>query len=965
MKIKIAKITISLISCCFLFSITTQAQTKSVTTKKDSTKQSKVVYSQNALDYRLQKRLGNAVFPENEKDSHWNHTFLSFGISPVLTERGNHSLLGEGNWGVKAFIQGGKWLTPLHGFRAGISAGFHQNTIKGETLAKTFGINADYLFNITNLGWGYNRNRFFQVIATAGLGYETNFTNGNRFSVSHLHFGLQEAFRLTPSLSFFVEPQLYFYSDNVDRIKGNTDRGFQVGYNGWMGFKYNYVSKAHRSLKYPFKSQKWNDNFFVSTSLGVNALLNHSLTAPEETVRRIGPIAKVAIGKWFNYQSGLRFSAGVGLSRVSENNKKTKYGIISTQFDYLFNLNSLFTNPEPEEKFEFWLTPGLTYQYQHHLNENKGHWGLGIGLLGNFYLSPTTDLFIEPRLSLLKDNLGINKFVNQKNALAEINIGLTYHAPKLNIKRKKADKFEEDSFLDHLFTTAYVGMQAPIISISKNQIKSIGPRIGVSVGKWFTPYSALRLSADAGFVYFKPISAKHTKLATLSLDYMLNLSNLLFNYNATPKFEVIPSAGLNLTYASSNKNHPYRMGVNLGLQGLWHISNEIGLFVEPQMRLYKDKYLPGNMRIAEIDNISSLVMGIQFKGGDYQPKKHRKSFGKTEKKVFVSLGAGFSGLVNKKYFDNDGPSFSVALSKWTSTVAGWRLGAEGMLIRRNSKARMGYGGITADYLINLPTLINGYRPDRTLNFTGFAGLNLGAAYRHGKTNLIPGISGGLEATVQFTPSLGLFIQPKVTLYGDKFDKYDSPRNLDPVFTVQAGLKFGIDSHHQLVQNLERPTPYFVEASLGASYFNCRRKGLKDDIIFNYALSLGKWFNANYGTRLFAEKMNFKEKRNISITSFGIDALMNVSNLLHITNELSKFHFVGFAGINYNLPDKNQSSQNAFGLRIGTQFMYNINPRLGIYAEPSIQLIKGKIERKDNVKDYVGGAKFMIGTQYKF
>lgn len=957
MKLNLSKIPISIVAFFFLLSLPLQAQVKR---KKE---EEKTKFSSNALDHRLQKRPANEQFPSEENKKSLNHSFISFGIAPTLTERGTYSLISKGNIGIKGFFQAGKWLTPVHGIRVGISGGFHQNRVENENLAKTIGLNADYMLNFSALGWKYNRNRKFEMIGTAGIGYQVNLASGVRYNVANLHLGLQEKIRLTPSLSFFAEPQLYFYSEAADRVLNNTNRGYQVGISGLLGFTYNYVAKIHRNLNHPFKNMKWNDHFFVSASMGVNALLNNSLQAPEDMAKRLGPIGKIAIGKWFNYLSGVRLSAGVGLSKVGQNKNISRYGIIETNLDYLFNLNGFFNNYSPAEKFEFWLTPGVTYQYQHNKGRNKRHFGFGLGLLANFYLNSTTDLFIEPRVSLLKDNLGLNKFMNRTNALAELNIGLSYHTPKSKRKKKPASTFEADSFFDHLFTTAYAGLQAPIISATSNQIKCIGPRIGVSIGKWLNPYSGIRLSADAGFVYYKPISKNHTKLASVSVDYLLNLRNIIFNYNTHPTFEIIPSAGLNVTFASG-KEHPYRMGINLGLQGLWHVSDKIGLFIEPQMRFYNDKYLPGNIRIAKIDNISSIVAGLQFTGGDYSSKRSQKRFKKKENNVFISMATGFSGLVSKEYFDNFGPIFSMSLSKWNNAITGWRVGAEATLIKRNERSRMGYGGLHADYLINLSTLVNGYQLEERFNVTGFAGVNFGAVYRRGKTGFVPGVNGGIKATINATPSFGLFIEPKVTLFSDKFDNYDSRKNVDPTFTLQAGLQFAFNNQKKQSKK-KSTTPYFIEGSLGASYFNCKRIGFADDLIFNYAFSLGEWFKPNYGARFYIEKMNFKKERNISITSIGIDGMWDVSNALKVSNKLSNWHIIALAGINYNFPSKNKSSENAFGLKLGAQLLYNINPRLGLFAEPSIQLIKGKIESKNSSKDFVGGAKFMVGTKYSF
>ncbi|MFA6871333.1 MAG: hypothetical protein WCQ82_03805 [Bacteroidaceae bacterium] len=920
---------------------------------------------ESALKHVLQQWPKSETFPISEEEGLKSHSFFTLSLEPLLTDdvAGDNSFLHLRKKGVKVNSYIGKWLTPVHGVRAGIAIGLLENDNVESNKLKMIGLSVDYLMNISALGWGYNKDRKWELLGTVGLGYDYTKVNGVGAHVGNMHFGLQSKWYLTPCSDFFLEPRLYLYTDNLDRQSSNA-RGYNLGTGLQVGITHHFVPTIARKAKSPFQNSSLKDNVFLSISMGVNTLLNKNLNDLSGTVKRMGPIGKVAIGKWFSPLFGARFSLGAALSQTDKATaQKTRYGIIQGGLDYLINLNNFFNYYHNDEKASFWLTPGVTYAYQHHQGDEKGTWGAGIGFQGNFRMNSTTNFFVEPRINVYHNNVEVNTFSPHSNVLAELNIGLLYHAANYRAANKKEPAFTKKSLLNNLFFSIYGGLQAPIITSSTDELQCIGPKTGISVGKWINPTSGIRLSAEAGFFRLKGLEEGHRKNASLSIDYLLNLNSMLYGYNPTRKFDLIASAGLNMSYVS-RKDNPYTTGFNLGLQGLWSISNRIGLFIEPQMKFYNNDFLPGSIGIAKSDVIGSIIGGVQFTMNGYESAPAYKAFKKNDKRTFVSIGAGIEGLVSRDYFERLGPSASVSIGKWMSPVAGWRIGADLSRLRIKKSTYLEYGGAHMDYLVNLSTIFAGYDANRAFNVTGFAGVNLGVTYTQGDTRIIPGLNAGFQFRKDITPSVGLFIEPKMTLYNDRYDHSTSPKDVDPTLSVQAGVQFFLNNSNKSYrrkENTDFEKSIFVSAGLGTGLYNQKIHGaLLDNATFNSRFSIGKKLTPLSSVRANLENINFVSKSHFSVLSIGVDYMFNVTNFLAGYSADRILDIVAIGGLKYTIPSGRSVGKNGWGASFGTQAKINLNLPFSFFIEPQLSIFDGKITNKNSKLNYFYGASIMGG-----
>ena len=79
-------------------------------------------------------------------------------------------------------------FAPAHALRASLLAGNFSRKIDNETLLR-FGLQADYLLNVSSYVNGYNPGRIFEFLTVAGVGYQLSALAGRVEHVADLHLG--------------------------------------------------------------------------------------------------------------------------------------------------------------------------------------------------------------------------------------------------------------------------------------------------------------------------------------------------------------------------------------------------------------------------------------------------------------------------------------------------------------------------------------------------------------------------------------------------------------------------------------------------------------------------------------------------------------------------------------------------------------------------------------------------------
>ena len=196
----------------------------------------------------------------------WNAWYSSeehgqnFSTSPFKKFRSNPG----------ASVAIGKWFTPGIGLRTKLQGIWGKEVYNLETGAqrkfnKYWLLNEHVMFNVSNLIWGYNENRVWNVIPFVGGGIGRTITH-NFYSMD-LSAGIQSTWKVAKHLNVYLEA-------GWNRIESDIDGGWEDGHRGWDSHDNNLY--AELGLQFNLGKSNWKKTPDVDA---INALHQSELDA--------------------------------------------------------------------------------------------------------------------------------------------------------------------------------------------------------------------------------------------------------------------------------------------------------------------------------------------------------------------------------------------------------------------------------------------------------------------------------------------------------------------------------------------------------------------------------------------------------------------------------------------------------------------------------------------------------------
>ena len=284
----------------------------------------------------------------------------------------------------------------------------------------------------------------------------------------------------------------------------------------------------------------------------------------------------VAVGKWFSHQVGGRFKFNwENKLPLLENDhanwlapfdqpgvNREKGGYIAVYGDALFNLHNLFGAYRADRTWNASLYPRMGVNYN--FGVSKGALLLGIGVLNTYRISDRWSLYGDIAYIMTGSGfVGSEKVEgtgtgSNSNGYLTIGLGVQYD---LNGRCKKDDvrcQNNENSGVltngiwDNWFVQA--GLDMSLMNPYGCNFGKVIPKgmtfgLNAALGKWFTPEYGLRvrgqwdngLIPNNGLEWVAPAddpkkNYKKGGLAVISLDAMMNLTNIIAGYNPDRKW---------------------------------------------------------------------------------------------------------------------------------------------------------------------------------------------------------------------------------------------------------------------------------------------------------------------------------------------------------------------------------------------------------------------------------------------
>ncbi len=560
-------------------------------------------------------------------DTLWkNNAYVSlfFGLDKMIP-RGHTGF----NMGPIAGIAAGWQFAPSHSVRVALLAGNLARKIDNETLQR-FGLQADYLLNITSFTNGYNPGRVFEFSTLAGIGYQYSSLAGSAEQVFELHGGVQLKLHPTAHVDFYIEPRFTLMSDGIDHSNRGNWRKYDMSYGAVVGMNYRFKAWAPFGKMRTLEGDSFLDNTFVSIA-GGGQFQASRLTDEVGLTKSIGPHFSLSAGKWLLPAFGLRLSGFTSgdtwhkkvIAATDEHAAEEFYEMstyLGGRLEGMLDATYFFNGHQLDPLFSVNVLAGGEVGYikkENGYHPAKGMYaGFTGGLQLKYRLFDDVSLFVEPRTTMASYSLKTNekeqgRYIARKYTDNLFNINVGIEVRRAGEENRMARSLYREDFKPSFFVSGSAGFATPM------QVKRYSPKryfdyqLMASAGRVFTPLSSVRIGADWGpFSVDRKEGATKYDMASGSLDYMLNLTNLMTGYDPERKYDVQLIAGAVASMRLKQDNRLF-IGGEAGVQASYRVSRRFHVFVEPMLRIYGKELLMQN-NVQGKDIMMSLRAGTGF-----------------------------------------------------------------------------------------------------------------------------------------------------------------------------------------------------------------------------------------------------------------------------------------------------------------------------------------------------------------
>ncbi|MGL5683320.1 MAG: hypothetical protein ACRDDZ_09790 [Marinifilaceae bacterium] len=935
---------------------------------------SKTIMSQTRIDghqHLLQRRPSLA-----ERDTNFlRQSFLMMGT-------GAEAIIYNGYkdaplWGMTTKLGIGRWYNSISGIRFGAEGTVYQRVPFGEVDQRLIRVGAtiDYMLRISALGVGYNPYRFFNLSLYGGIGAHMSMSDTKVNDVYSLRMGLISSFRLSPFSAFYIEPGISLYTDNVDFHTNWRD--YSIAPSITAGLWYRMVPHVERREQKPWEGGRFFENTFIMFGGGSEVLLTRNL---RNSFRHPGYNVRIGVGKRFTPVSGLRIAAIGGRSYLDDMWLSSVRGSL----DYMLNLNALAYGNVNRTRVGVALTLGPTFSYSKYQGKSELAYGGGTGILATFRLSPGTQFFIEPRISILTNTFAYGSTHKYFDALTELTAGFVFHRYAENIRMQRydyaVDNYKGKLRVDgkHVFLQASGGVQTAVSEkVGKHQYQ---PIVRGSLGYWINPVSGFRANGQLGLLAEKAANGEYmrTKTVATGVDYMFNLTNAMRGYVPGRKTELIATVGGEMLYNTQRapQQERFNYGVSAGVEGVWNFAQNLSLFTGPRVTLYTPDVVLGDTRFIGGDLLASWTLGMNYRFQPYNKMGSRDAHAAGKRSgYFITLGGGTNAIITESPRNWEfGAGFMLAIGNRFTPVSSWRMGIRSEVIPEVHSYKNGgyakYVGLEANYLMSIMTLADGYKENRCVDVMALIGASTGWSHSAHQFNFVPGAHAGAQATLRLSKSTSLYVEPRISVYGEHYENYNN-RNFDLAVNAMAGINYKFLYSDKGTHNELFGKGSFISFGAGTGIFINRfnRKEFAQSLTMNYNLQVGKWHTPVSGTRIgvYHSSVNFDTRgsKHFDLRSCGVHAgyLLNVSSLLRQKQKVLSLIALAEVGV-----DKSKYADFKHwvpSVTAGGQALFHLTPKVGLYAEArGVMYGDNMLPYKPSIKAFAA-FQTMLGVSRKF
>ena len=814
----------------------------------------------------------------------------------------------------------GKELSPMSSFRVGLEKSWgYTNPSAGvfnTNQYNSYGGYVDFLYNFSNYLLGYRPEHPFSVSGIVGLGFRSSsmhswknpglpdtyaYTSGTSFDG---HVGFQFKFFASPHASFGFEPYFKVASTKYNLLTnpGYSDPDFAYGMNlmyQWY-FDRQLSDKAHAGV---FMKRFNNDLRYLSD----NGQLKHlrfpvffdygfgssfmGKTDGLSLLNTKGFDASAAIGWWLAPAVGIRSGIHVTNAdwkdgKLSRQPVKYMIGTNGFNFDFLFNPFGFRRHYNWDSNFglnllagyEFGRLKKTTPGFANSFEGNYTAFRLG----GQLWMKLTNDLrlTLEPTYMPIQHYNGNLDRARYDEYALKLGLSVLFRDKAIrNYHVFGTDSVSRDSIkntpLSGFFAGVGLGWNNTVWDwrfsgyqhdLFKNVLAFGGYRFnpihGVRLqGEWMKESLAYYGNTPSG------IDKYRFENYLFSLDYQLNLSNMMAGYDPLRRWNVYLYAGPTLLMGNGGTD----FAANVGGMLSYNVSRRAALFINHTVyRMPQNRYPYHTVYSKEgtFTNNFNIGMMYNFDGTE------QIFDAATQSKFFFeyTFGSSYTGRTSLGFRNTRGFDATASLGWWFSSAFAARSGfhvtnadwASSSYAGQPTKLLVGTRGATFDLLINPFGFTNNFNWDQRFGVNLIGGYELGHAKRtdpvfvNSYEGNYTGFRTGAQLWARLSNGLRFTVEP---MFSSIKQKGENGINYD-AYALKAGVSLLLKSkaernYGEVAEDSVRNTPlkgYFAGAGLGWSntLWDWRLTGHQHGLLKNATFFGGYRFNTLHGVRLQGE-----------------------------------------------------------------------------------------------------------------
>lgn len=685
----------------------------------------------------------------------YRNTSFNFTVNPeVMWERARYA---------ENFFNFGMSLTKEFNPSNAVSFGLNfANSDDPNFNFSRFGVDLGYQWNITNFYYGFDRARRYSLAATTGLEIGSIKADDNYKKPYYgSYLGLRFSRTFSPHTTYFIEPRVGIYSDSYDAM--DNAEGIDAMFTAHLGLSYKLsemLNDVKPKKEIPVLHMK---NWFFE--VGADMLLpvpKVDYASPESGYSdRINYGTSFGVGYRVNPLTAARGRFTYANDRFSDVDQ------YMAAIDLMVSGTNVFLGENERRYVDMSLVLGPLFQISKFAGAEKNHlsYGAEMGLQFTRRITPTWELFLEPRFQVVQDYSNKNNVDRDLIKRWDMNMGIVYI-----YERRLKQKFDESRPLKNWYFQSLLGAQVTSLT-GGHQIGSFD----FSLGRNFGPLWSARTSVFSGELQSEEPNFDES-YNPMFVSYYGGRVEMVANFlrMISPVFD------------DSRWNWNFSGGIELGhLSNHYHNDFAVVAGSQLQYRFGGNTWLTAGGRVEKPLKFDAKLpvsanIGIQYDFNDARRMDILENYWRW----YVQGGVGF----HNAFFNMDNFAYTAAAGINITPKQGARIEFIGTKTNKSADGTLNnWMSISPEYVLNLSNQLLGEDDTRLVDIEFFSGLDL--MLHKTKTNV--GFNLGTQVNTYLNNSLALFIQPRFSV--QPFDDIIAPTGHDKVqYHTLIGLRYTHD-----------------------------------------------------------------------------------------------------------------------------------------------------------------------------